>query len=201
MNLKKQIQIIALKVLHANLNPQNNQWSQISLFANTYGDDAVLQAFENWANEQEGERLVTYPLSEFIKAAPRMFVNLVREDKTPIDQVALDELCSELYLIGGPAFSGKTRAALAELVQTYSHEEIKSAYAELIAGFDDFQLKMATKTFAEGGGKAVLMAARKRAEQQKQQQALIDRTRRALLETGSLAPPVEDEPAVELPEV
>jgi len=132
-----------------------------------------------------------------------MVARATREDETPVDQAALDELCSELYLIGGPAFSGKERAVLAELTQTYSHDEIKSAYAELLAGFDDFQTRRASKTFAEGGGKAVLMAARKRAEQLKRQQELIDRTRKALLETGSVAPPVvEDEPTtVELPEV
>lgn len=200
MSLKKNIQIAALQLLGVNVGPNDSQWSQVNLFGETFGQDLVLQAFETWAKEQSPDRAIPYPLSEFMRVAPRMITRATREDETPVDQAALDELCSELYLIGGPAFSGKERAALAELTQTYSHEEIKSAYAELLSHFDDFQIKRASKTFAEGGGKAVLMAARKRAEQLKKQQELLDRTRKALLET-SVAAPVEEEPTVELPEV
>jgi len=200
MNLKKQIQIAGLQILGVNIGLQDSQWGQISIFAESFTPDLVLKAFEAWAKDQ-GDRVVPYPLSEFVRVAPRMVINVTREDESPVDQTALDELCSELYLVGGPAFSGKTRDALAELVKTYSHEEIKAAYAELISGFDDFEMRRASKTFAEGGGKAVLMAARKRKDQLKRQQEIIDRTRQVMLETTSSAPPVEDETPAELPEV
>lgn len=200
MSLKKQIQIAGLQILGVNIGPQDSQWGQISIFAESFTPDLVLKAFESWAKDQ-GDRVIPYPLSEFVRVAPKMISRATREDESPVDQAALDELCSELYLVGGPAFSGKTRDALGELLQNYSHEEIKSAYAELIAGFDDFEMRRAPKTFAEGGGKAVLIAARKRKEQLKQQQELIDRTRKVLLETASAARPVEEEPTTaELPE-
>jgi len=200
MNIKKQIQIAGLQILGVHISPQDNQWAQISVFAESFTPDLVLKAFETWAKDQ-GDRVIPYPLSEFVRVAPKMISRATREDESPVDQQALDELCSELYLIGGPAFSGKTRDSLGEMLQTYSAEEIKVAYAEMIGGFDDFELKRASKIFAEGGGKAVLIATRKRAEQLKKQQELIDRTRKAL-ETNSVAPPVEDEPTtIELPEV
>lgn len=200
MSLKKQIQVAGLQILGVNIGPQDTQWGQISVFAESFAPDLVLEAFESWAKDQ-GDRVIPYPLSEFVRVAPRMIIRVSREDASPVDQAALDELCSELYLIGGPAFSGKTRDTLAELVKSHSHEEIKAAYAELIAGFDDFEMRRATKVFAEGGGKAVLIAARKRKEQFKQQQELIERTRKVLLETASAARLVESEPTAELPEV
>jgi hypothetical protein len=199
MSLKKQIQVAGLQILGVNIGPQDSQWGQISIFAESFTPDLVLKAFESWAKDQ-GARVIPYPLSEFVRVAPRMIINVSREDESPVDQAALDELCSELYLVGGPAFSGKTRDALAELVKTYSPEEIKAAYAELIAGFDDFEMRRATKVFAEGGGTAVLIAGRKRKEQLKQQQELIDRTRKVLLETAAAVRPVELEPPAELPE-
>ncbi len=201
MSLKKNIQIAGLQILGSTIGPHDSQWSQIHLLGESFTSDLVLRAFETWAKDQ-GDRIVPYPLTEFVRVAPRMITRVAREDESPVDQAALDDLCSELYLIGGPAFAGKERAALSELTQTYSHDEIKAAYAELISGFDDFQIRRASKTFAEGGGKAVLMAARKRAEQLKRQQNIIDRTRQVMLEKTSAAPPVEDEPTtVELPEV
>lgn len=201
MGLKKNIQIASLKILGVNISPQDSQWGQVSVLEQTFGPTVVLEAFESWATEQK-DRTIPYPLSEYVRVAPRMVGRVSREDPTPVDESALDDLCSELYLIGGPAFSGKPREVLGVLLKTYSADEIKAAYTEFIASFDDFELRQAPKKFAEGGGKAVLLAAQKRRDQLKQQQELIERTKKIMLEKHSSRPSVEEEPTIiELPEV
>lgn len=199
MSLKKNIQIASLKILGVNVSPQDSQWGQISILEQTFTPQVVLEAFEAWSNQQ-GDRVIPYPLSEFVRVAPRMISRVGREDLTPVNEAALDDLCSELYLIGGPAFSGKPREVLGALLKTHGPEEIKAAYAEFIANFDDFDLKQAPKKFGEGGGKAVLIAAQKKREQMRQQQELIERTKKVMLEQHAARPSVEEEPDTDLPE-
>ena len=199
MGLKKNIQISALQILGVNISPQDSQWGQVSVLEQSFTPQVVLEAFEAWASSQK-DRIIPYPLSEFIRIAPRLISLVSSETGSSGNDAALDDLCSDLYIIGGPAFSGRTREALGTLLKTYHAEEIKLAYTEFIASFDDFDMKQAPKKFAEGGGKTVLLAFQKRRELNRQQAEMIERTKQAMLEQQAWQS-IEDEPiTIELPE-
>jgi hypothetical protein len=170
-------------MLGAGINPTDKSWSEVAIFGKAYGEDRVLEAFEAWACQQKG-RTMAYPLSEFTRVAPAYLTGVLKAALAD-DNPGLDELCSDLYMIGQQTFTGKYREALAQLLQTYSATELKEAYQEFSERRDDFSAKFNPRDFCEGGAKDVINARRKTKALLDKQQSIIRAAEQALLEKGA----------------
>lgn len=177
MTFKIRMTGTALRILRVNIGPDDKGWSLLKPYTKEFGPDIVEEAFELWANQQtQTERPIRYPLSEFYRVAPGMVdrVACTKYEVPIVETLTLDNLCTELYLIGKSAFTGKQKDFLGTLLATYTAEDIQAAYTEFISNFDDFEMKLAVRKFSEGGAQAVLSAFQKRQDLLKQQAALIE---------------------------
>jgi hypothetical protein len=196
---KKNIQVAALQIFGVSLSADPG-WPEIAIMCKAYGEDKVSEAFETWAYDN-ADSGIRFPLTAFLKALPLM-MSTSKVEAVGVDNAELDDLNSDLYTIGGnQAFSGKNLAALAGLLQNYSTEEIKAAYAEFVADKDSNSLRFAPKEFAEGGGKAVILARRKQKAEIQRQQDLMEKTEKVMLSEAATDLHEEEEPTtIELPE-
>jgi len=81
--------------------------------------------------------------------------------------LAVDCLGPKLLAASGQCFTGKDREKLGALLEQYSADEIEAAWGEFIAGKDAYQMRFATKNFAEGGGERIILARRQRTSKRK----------------------------------
>jgi hypothetical protein len=177
MSLKTEIQAICETAF--GIRPDNNdrRWKEFNPLKTRFRHFPLVSAFEKWASDHK-YRTVRWPLAEFLQVAEEYLGGAPSDSHQPASYIAIrsdegvNELCADLCLIGEEAFTGRQRAAIAELLKGATAKEIKDAYTEFISNCDEFAMKTAVKRFAEGGGLDFINAARKRAALLKEQEAL-----------------------------
>jgi len=181
MKVNGPLQKISKQYLKVEIHDHDSNWKGIEELRKEFKSHQVQTAFEKWAKSNRFSG-ITSPLYSFLLVADNYLKNAGAasvEDSTSYQEtnedVGLDELCTALCLIGEESFTGRHRAALADLRKTATDKEIKDAYTEFISNCDDFAMKTAVKRFAEGGGKDFINVARERARLIKDEQALQEK--------------------------
>lgn len=135
-----------------------DSWSRLAGLDRDYGHEATLAAFESWSLENRG-KVTKYAISAFCFQGAGIISGIISLGPNP----ELDTLSSELYEIAECAFTGKARMGLADLMKSYTAEEIKKAYKEYTDSLDAYKLARAPKDFIEGGAVSILLAIKKKA--------------------------------------
>lgn len=181
MDYEKKIIEICAQRLGLKLTKKSYGWEALKLCKVTHTSYQIVAAFEHWLNDYRFTNPKS-PVVEFGRQVDKYLpADGERDEGRPASyesvnaDAGLDELCAELCMINKEPFSGRYRAALADLRKTATDKEIKDAYTEFVFDYEDRDLKFAPKKFAEGGGKDLINVALKRAKLQKEQDALQEK--------------------------
>jgi hypothetical protein len=90
----------------------------------------------------------------------------------------LSDLLARLYGLRDKGFSGRLRQDIANLLQTYTADEIFAAWEEFTEPLDDFELRFAPEQFCNGKGIEMILAVRQRTRERKEQQKTIEAAER-----------------------
>lgn len=167
MSLKTRITDTARLILHARLRPDDNQWPEVTSLARVHGPDAVLEAFESWAESKRGED-VTYPLSKFVEKADGIIggeIQLKTDDR-------LKPLIDRLAIVsdGTVSFTQKQSLEIGKLLVENSPEEIETAFREFFRQIegDQYKLKNSGKDFSEKAGQFLAVLKHRKSESLRQ---------------------------------
>ena len=174
VNLKKTLPVVCLKLLRVKSEPTDWWKDEIQELSDAFGSGKVLEAFETWAATQTGSE-VRKPVSSFLRVATGYL-----DGSFGTTGPELDDLCVKLLEIGGQAFTGKHKAALARLRVQFPDAEILAAYSAFVADKDDFDMKYAPRDFSEGGAVAFITLQRKRKEETAQVEAVMADNRKEM---------------------
>ena len=168
MSLKSNITDKCRSILGIRVNPQAQDWAEITALGRVYDHAEIVNAFESWATPHRGE-VIPYPLSAFLKVADGVLSGILslQEDEE------LNLFSAKLYNLADQAFTGKYRFVLKDLVKKYGQDEVLSAYTEFLSNLDDFKKSNAVRDFCEGGAVAVIGGRKLRKEQDAEKEKLM----------------------------
>ena len=171
MNVKNTIIDKSREILGIRIDPRDNNWTEIKALVRSYGNDAVVDKFEQWAKTLPAAP--NFPLSGFIRIADSLLMGKFSNSVSP-DEVS--NLVKDLSNTssGRVVFNNKQQTLLSGLLVNHSPADIKAAFSEFwgnISG-DDFLVRQAAKTFTEAAEQLLYVRA-KRVEDARKQAELI----------------------------
>lgn len=122
---------------------------QIRHMTEVYGNYAVLEDFEKWIEETQGQEF-KYPLSEYLK-----IVDARLGTKMPEDQEQVAKITKVVY---DTLNDIPTPNQIRHLLEKYPVEDIVEAFGQFVGGIDE-KMKgsdIIKKFFSDGGAEAVL---------------------------------------------
>jgi hypothetical protein len=161
MLLVKSLPKIAARVLHNTRSVPQNLKFKFELIATAYGAAVVEHDFEEWCRDHIDDRF-PYPITQYLKVIDSRLGAVPEEKRADTKDPRIGELAVAAYELTGilPA-----RAAVAEVLLTFSADEIKAALTEYAENLTDKEVKGAMRQFwSDGGAGAVILARRRRAQ-------------------------------------
>jgi hypothetical protein len=158
LNLEKELRMISSKTL-ANSHRFPPQFKEkLEFLVAAHGTFAIAREFQEWCDARRSEK-IQYPIIEFMKEVDSIFGGAPEQ---------LDLKDPRILEISALVFERTdilpSHKAVAELLQTYSMEELTGAIREYTDKIEDGQARSAMRRFfAEGGAGAVILARRQRA--------------------------------------
>jgi hypothetical protein len=153
-------------ILGVRIAPNDSNWVEIKALARVYGEDAVIEKFEQWAKTQT--TIPNYPLSGFIRIADALLAGKFAGTASPEEVAAL---VADLAILsnGRVVFNNNQKAVLSGLLSTHSPADIKAAFQEYYGNIegDDFEVRRAAKTFVEAAEQLLAVRAKRAADIQK----------------------------------
>jgi hypothetical protein len=149
MKAVKQIPVMCLKILGLKAEPWDNVWAEVKTLVEAYGNDKVVDAFDEWAKGNIGETFNGNPIQSFLKVAPGLLTGVLSISFRPEIQDLLDIMAvkSNNYMV----FTRNQTFHLTRLLNEYTKDEILQVFYEFYDRIndDDYQLKFATRDFIE----------------------------------------------------
>jgi hypothetical protein len=161
MDLKKELPMIAARVLHNTHCFPKNLKDKYNLIALAYGRGAVVADFEAWCNEVK-DKNPRYPITEYMKIVDSRLGTAFEEKRADTTDPRIPEITAMAYELTGVPPSARS---VATLLLSFTPEEIKAALGEYAATLDDKDVRTGMRVFfLEGGAAAVILARQKRAQ-------------------------------------
>lgn len=160
MLLTKELPKIAARVLHNTRCVPQNMKFKFELISSAYGAAAVARDFEEWCKEHVEDK-IPYPITAYIKVIDSRLGSAPEETKADLKDPHVADLVSMAYELTGvlPA-----KSAVADLLLTYTFDEVKDALTEYTDNLTEKETKGAMRAFwSDGGAGAVILARRRRA--------------------------------------
>jgi len=173
-----------------------NDWA-VTAFRNGLGGEKVMLArFRDWLdNNPDSGR----PLQDFLDVSDELAEESPREIVVGgiIKQDEVKHLGVKLFAITELALSGKNLRPAANLLDSYSEEEILSAFKYFYVKLDDFARKNSlTSFFKDGGGEIVILSLREQKARQDEVMRLASAPTAPLVEANEVKD--EDENSIEV---
>jgi hypothetical protein len=165
MSLIKSLPRIAARVLHNTHCGLRNLKFKLELVSEAYGTAAVEQDFEKWCHSISGmmDNIPKYPIFEYMKVIDVRLGSAPEEQRANLEHPAILELQSLAYELTGMLPAKK---AIANVLVTYSPDEITGALREYTEDLPEKDVKADMRAFwAEGGAEAIILARRRRSSQ------------------------------------
>lgn len=161
MALIKELPRIAARVIQNTHVGRQNMKEKFILLAEAYGEAAVEGDFEKFCEEvKAGGNIPRYPITEYIKVVDARLGPEFAEKKTDLKDPQVGEITSLVYELTG--FLPSVRS-VANLLSSFSVDEITGAVKEYNSTLDDKEAKTGMRQFfTEGSGAAVIMARQRR---------------------------------------
>jgi hypothetical protein len=171
VSLKQNIMDKSREIFGVRIFPGDANWGEIKSLARIYGNDKVLERFEQWAKTEVAPP--TYPLTAFIRVADSLLKGYWYGSYPSAE---LSTLLNEMsgFADGRVVFNSMQRGAIQRLVQEYSPEEVKTAFKEYFSNIenDDYLAPRAAKTFTEVAGQLISVKRRRKDEARKTQETI-----------------------------
>lgn len=140
--------------------PKIGGWAkgQIKALADLGKGNKLCDAFDAWLVANPSPDMGTL-ITDFLKVSEDF---MLQSNTAAVTDTRLNDLTVELYNIGDIHFTGSNRNKLALLLQSYTSEEIASAFREFIGDKDVYNIRFAPKEFVEGACVTTINTQRKR---------------------------------------
>jgi len=169
MRATKQIPVLSLQILGVKAEQWEDTMAEIKTLAAAFGDAAVVQAFEEWADAQRGETFNGKPVTAFLKVATGLLSGAITAAHNPAVDALVDDLVGVSQ--GAVVFDAAQARLLGKLLAQYEAGEVLSAfrtYYGQIEG-DPFSIKLAAKRFLEVAGQLIRLDRRNKLEAAQQE--------------------------------
>jgi hypothetical protein len=163
MNLIKQLPRIAARVLHNTHTLRPDMKFKLELLSDAYGEAAVLDDFEAWCGEHQGDHF-KYPIFEYLKVIDSRLGGAAEEKRADLKDPRVIEMVQFSYEQTGVL--PKT-TSVAELVLNYPLDEIKAALVEYTENLTEKEFSAASGSFYANGGigaVSIILARRRRTQ-------------------------------------
>jgi hypothetical protein len=161
MALIKTLPRIAARILHNTHVGRQNMKEKFELLAAAYGANAVEEDFEKWCEEQVALELIPrYPITDYIKVVDTRLGPKFSDKKADLKDPNISAISAVAYEKTGILPSVRS---VANLLASFSLEEILGALTEYASTLDDKEVKTGMHNFfTEGGATAVIYARQRR---------------------------------------
>lgn len=162
MNLMKELPKISFKVLQNTHMVPLRMKAKMDLLKACYGSAAVCRDFEAWCQEHKDER-PRYPITDYLHVVDSRLGAVPEEKTIPVSDPRVNELAAFAFEATGKQ---APRKSLADLLLTYTPEEIQGALVEMMESLtDESETKGALRSFYhDGGAAAIILTRRNRAK-------------------------------------
>lgn len=157
MNLKREMRMVASKIMGNTHTFPYKFEEKLEFLEAAHGTHAILRDFEVWCEERKAEE-IQYPIIEYLKVVDSRLGNA--PEKLNLKDPQVTEISALTFERTSILPSAK---AVAELLQTFTLEEISGAIREYTENLKEDETRSAMRRFfADGGAGAVILARRRR---------------------------------------
>lgn len=169
--VRKAIEAATLKVFGGRAEWYDNVWEEIDTHVDAFGSQAVITAFEKWAEDHKDD-VFPKPVTEFLKTAAQGLAGKTDPVASPEGQ----DLVSGLVFISDCCirFRDKEQESICRLLKNWTADDIKAVFREFYSGVENntFLLQNAAKDFAETAEQMLIFRKRKREEELRTEEAM-----------------------------
>lgn len=158
MNLMKELPKISFKVLQNTHMVPLRLKAKMDLLKACYGSAAVVRDFEEWCKEHKDEH-PRYPIIEYLHVIDSRLGSQPAEANIPVSDPRVNDLAAFAFKTTGKQ---APRKSLADLLLTFTPEEIQGAMVELMETLtEDNEIKGALRSFYHDGGATAIIVTRR----------------------------------------